>query len=48
MNWAEGRALLKLNWKLPANKIEYTYGNSISRIYSEALQKLLMNQSREL
>ena len=48
MKWAERRALQKLNWKLPANKNEYTYGNNISRIYSETLQKLHMNQSREL
>ena len=47
MKWAEGRALWKLNWKLPANKNEYNYGN-ISRIYLETLQKLHMNQSREL
>ena len=45
---AEGRALPKLNWKLPAHKIESTCGNSISRIYLETLWKLLMNQSQEL
>ena len=32
---------------LPANKNEYTYGNSISRNYSETLRKLHMNQSRK-
>ena len=48
MKWAEGRALQKLNWKLPANKNKYNYGNNISRIYSETLQKLCINQSREL
>ena len=31
MKWAEGRALRKLNWKLPANKNKYTCRNSISR-----------------
>ena len=46
--WPEGRALWKLNWKLPAKKNEYNYGNNISRIYSENLQKLHMNQSRKL
>ena len=46
MKWAEGRELRKLNWKLPAKKNEYTNGNNISRIYSENLQKLRMNQSR--
>ena len=30
--WVEGRVLWELNWKLPAKKIENTYGN-ISRIY---------------
>ena len=40
MKWAEGRALPKLNWKLPANKNEYTCGNSASRIYSETLQEV--------
>ena len=39
MKWEEGRALQKLNWKLPANK----NGNNILRIYSETLQKLHMN-----
>ena len=37
-----------LNWKLPAKKNEYNYGNNISRIYDETLQQLHMNQSREL
>ena len=44
---AEGRALQKLNWKLPTNKNEYNYGNNISRIYLEIRQKLHMNQSWE-
>ena len=44
--WAE--ALWKLNWKLPAKKNEYNYGNNISRIYPEILRKLNLNQSREL
>ena len=48
MKWAEGRALQKLNWKQPANKNEYTYGNNISKIYLETLRKLHMNQSWEL
>ena len=34
MKWEE-RALTKLNWKLPTNKIKYICGNSISRIYKE-------------
>ena len=29
-------------------KHEYNYGNNISKIYSETLQKLNMNQSQEL
>ena len=37
-----------LNWKLPAKENEYTCGNNISRIYSENLWKLWMNQSRKL
>ena len=48
MKWEKEKALRKLNWKLPANKNEYTYGNNISRIYSKTLGKLNMNQSREL
>ena len=48
MKWAEGRALQKLNWKLPAKKNEYTCENNISRIYSENLRKLCINQSRKL
>ena len=48
MKWTEGGALQKLNWKLPTKKNEYNYGNNISEIYSENLQKLCMNQSREL
>ena len=48
MKWAEGRAPQKLNWKLPAYKNEYNYGSNISQIYLETLQKLHMNQSREL
>ena len=48
MKWAEGKALRKLIWKLPANKNEYNYGNNILRIYSENLWKLHMIQSREL
>ena len=39
---------LELNWKLPAKKNEYTCGNNISRIYSENLWKLQMNQSQKL
>ena len=31
-----------------SQKNEYNYGNNISRIYSETLRKLHMNQSREL
>ena len=46
--WAEARVLRKLNWKLPAKKNEYTCGNNISRIYSENLRKLRMNQSQKL
>ena len=38
----------KLNWKLPAKKNEYNYGNNNSRIYSETLQKLHMNRSQKL
>ena len=38
----------ELNWKLPAKKNEYIRGNNISRIYSENLRKLPMNQSRKL
>ena len=34
--------------KLPAKKNEYTCGNSNSRIYSENLQNLRMNQSQNL
>ena len=45
---AEVRALRKLNWKLPANKIEYNYENNILRVYSETLRKLHMNQPWEL
>ena len=37
------RILWKLNWK----KNEYTYGNNISRIYSENLRKLHMKQSQK-
>ena len=48
MKWAERRALWKLNWKLPAKKNKYNYGNNISRIYTEVLWKLYMNPSREL
>ena len=48
MKWAEGRALWKLNWKLPANKNKYIYGNNILRIYLETLLKLHMNQSQKL
>ena len=33
--WAKGRALQKLNWKLLANKNEYTDGNHNSRIQSD-------------
>ena len=39
MKWAEGRALRKQNWKLPAKKNEYTCENNISWIYSETLRK---------
>ena len=46
--WAEGRALLKLNWKLRAKKNECIYGNNISGIYSDNLQMLHLNQSRKL
>ena len=46
--WTEGRALQKLNWKLPAKKNKYTYGNNILRMYSENLRKLHMNQSWKL
>ena len=38
MKWADGSALRKLNWNLPAQKNEYNYGNNISRIYSEMNQ----------
>ena len=48
MKWTEGRVLRKLNWKLPAKKNEYNYGNNISRIYSDTLRKIHMNQSQEL
>ena len=48
MKWAEGRALQKLNWKLPAKKNEYTCGKNISRIYLENIWKLRMNQSQKL
>ena len=48
----EGRAPRKLNWKLPAKKNEYTYGNNLSRIYSgkppnvtdEPITKIISNQ----
>ena len=48
MKWAEGRALWKLNWKLPAKKNKYTCGNNILRIFSENLWNLHMSQSQEL
>ena len=41
----KGRVLREPNWKLPA-KNKYTCGN-ISRIYSENLWKLWMNQSQK-
>ena len=48
MKEAEGWILRKLNWKLPAQKNEYTCENNISKIYSENLRKLRMNQSQKL
>ena len=47
MKGAERRELRKLNRKLSA-KNEYSYGSNISRIYSEILRKLHMNQSLKL
>ena len=46
--WAQGRALRKVNWKLPAKKNKYNYGNNILRIFLETLWKLNMNQSWEI
>ena len=38
----------ELNRKLPAKKNKYTRGNNISKIYSENLWRLRMNQSQKL
>ena len=43
----KGKLVRELNWKLPAKKNEYICGNNISRIYSENLRKLRMNQSQK-
>ena len=42
------KSTAKVNWKLSAKKNEHNYGNNTSRIYSETLRKLHMNQLRGL
>ena len=37
----------ELDWKLPNKKNEYTSRNNISKINSENLRKLQMNQSQK-
>ena len=48
MKWAEGRALPKLNWKLPTNKNKYSCGKNLlgnpPKVTHEPITRIISKQ----